>query len=135
MSKGSFKYAYWLTIRWWILLSKRYESREVNPPTFQKIFGDSAVAKVLDFLTLYKEFDYPKVEISRNSGVAWKTLYRIWPILERYGLVTLTRRIGRAKLYRLNIENPIVKALNELAFQIAKYDADKLVKKEVLATA
>lgn len=101
----------------------------------QKIFGNSAVAKVLDFLTLYKEFDYPKVEISRNSGVAWKTLYRIWPILEKYELVTLTRRIGRAKLYRLNLENPIVKVLNELTFQIAKYDADKLVKKEIFALA
>lgn len=89
----------------------------------------------MDFLSLYREFDYPKVEISRNSGVAWKTLYRVWPVLEKYGLVTLTRRIGRAKLYRLNLENPVVKALNELAFQIAKYDADKLVKKEVLATA
>lgn len=117
------------------MLSKQKESREVNPPTLQKIFGNSAVAKVLDFLTLYKEFDYPKVEISRNSGVAWKTLYRIWPILEKYELVTLTRRIGRAKLYKLNLVNPIVKALNELTFQIAKYNADKLVKKEIFAIA
>ena len=106
-------------------------SRETNPPSLRKLFGDSAVAKVLDFLTLYQGFDYSKVEICRNSGVAWKTLYRIWPLLEKYELVMLTRRIGRATLFTLNLENPISKALAELGFQIAKHDADKIVKEEL----
>jgi len=106
-------------------------SREANPPTLRKLFGDSAVAKVLDFLTLYQGFDYSKVEICRNSGVAWKTLYRIWPLLEKYNLVTLTRRIGRATLFTLNLDNPVSKALVELGFQIAEYDADKIAKEEL----
>ena len=72
--------------------------REANPPTLQKLFEDSSIAKLLDFLTLYKDFDYPKTEISRNSGVSWKTLYRLWPLLEKYNLVVKTRQIGRATL-------------------------------------
>ena len=110
-------------------------SREANPPSLRKLFGDSAVAKVLDFLTLYQGFDYSKVEICRNSGVAWKTLYRIWPLLEKYNLVTLTRRIGRATLFTLNRDNPVSKALVELGFQIAKYDADKTAKEEMAKTS
>jgi len=106
-------------------------SKEANPPSLQKLFGDSAIAKILDFLTLYRDFDYPKTEISRNSGVAWKTLYRIWPLLEKYGLVVKTREIGRAQMYRLNKESPIAKALNELAFQIASHDVDKIAAEEM----
>jgi len=112
-------------------MKKEAISKEANPPTLQKIFGDSAIARVLDFLTLYNSFDYAKTEISRNSGVAWKTLFRIWPVLEKYDLIVETRRIGRARLYKLNTEKPIVRALNELAFQIAKYDADRIVAEEL----
>jgi len=108
---------------------------ETNPPALRKLFKDSAVAKLLDFLTLYKDFDYSKVEISRNSGVAWKTLFRIWPIIEEYSLVKKIRHVGRATMYKLNTESPIVKALWELAFQIDKYDAAKTVKEEVKVTA
>jgi len=107
---------------------------EANPPALHKLFKDSAVAKLLDFLTLYKDFDYSKVEISRNSGVAWKTLYRVWPLLEKYGLVVETRRIGRATMFKLNTENPIAKSMWEFAFQISKYDVDKTVTEEMKKT-
>lgn len=110
--------------------TKKY-SEEANPPALRKLFQDSAVAKLLDFLTLYKDFDFSKTEISRNSGVAWKTLYRAWPLLEKYGLVVETRRIGRATMFKLNTDNPIAKAMWEFAFQISKYDVDKIVKEEL----
>lgn len=105
---------------------------EQNPPTLRKFFKNSAVAKVLDFLTLYREFDYSLTEITKESGVAWTTLHRTWPLLEKYGLVIKTRQIGRAKLYKLNLKSDIVKALNEFAFQIAKFDARKLVEEETV---
>jgi len=54
--------------------------------------------------------------------------------MEKYDLVVETRRIGRAVLFELNTESPIVKALWDLAFQIAKHDAGKTVK-EVEVTA
>ena len=107
---------------------------ESNPPVLRKFFQDSAVAKVLDFLSLYREFDYSKTEISKGSGVAWTTLHRIWPLLEKYRLVVNTRQIGRAKLFKLNTESDIVKALNEFSFQIAKVDARKIVEQETEPT-
>jgi len=97
------------------------EIAEANPPTLQKLFEDSSIAKLLDFLTLYRDFDYPKTEISKNSGVSWKTLYRLWPILAKYNLVIKTRQIGRATLYKLNTENPIAQALNKLTLEIAAF--------------
>jgi DNA-binding transcriptional ArsR family regulator len=101
------------------------ESVQANPPTLQKLFEDSSIARLLDFLTLYRDFDYPKTEISRNSGVSWKTLYRLWPLLEKYELVIKTRQIGRATLYKLNTESPIAKALNKLALEIAAFHVNE----------
>src|SRR4030043_2347006 len=97
------------------------EIAAANPPTLQKLFKDSSIAKLLDFLTLFKDFDYPKTEISKNSGVSWKTLYRLWPLLEKYELVVKTRQIGRATLFKLNVESPIAQALNKLALETAAY--------------
>src|SRR4030067_2313932 len=101
------------------------KSVKPNPPTLQKLFEDSSIARLLDFLTLYRDFDYPKTEISRNSGVSWKTLYRLWPLLEKYELVIKTRQIGRATLYKLNTESPIAKALNKLALEIATFHVNE----------
>ena len=101
------------------------EIAEANPPTLQKLFEESSIAKLLDFLTLYKDFDYPKTEISRNSGVSWKTLYRLWPLLEKYNLVVKTRQIGRATLFKLNTENPIAQALNKLALETAAFGVNE----------
>src|SRR4030043_16660 len=101
------------------------EITETNPPTLQKLFADSSIAKLLDFLTLYRDFDYPKTEISKNSGVSWKTLYRLWPLLEKYNLVVKTRQIGRATLYKLNTESPITQALNKLALEIATFGVNE----------
>src|SRR4030067_2894942 len=103
----------------------KYESVEANPPTLQKLFEDSSIARLLDFLTLYRDFDYPKTEISRNSGVSWKTLYRLWPLLEKYELVIKTRQIGRATLFKLNTENPIAQALNKLALETAAFGVNE----------
>lgn len=101
------------------------EIAEANPPTLQKLFKDSSIAKLLDFLTLYKDFDYSKTEISNNSGVSWKTLYRLWPLLEKYNLIVKTRQIGRATLYKLNTENPIAQALNKVALETATFDINE----------
>ncbi|MCW4017128.1 MAG: hypothetical protein NWF00_00355 [Candidatus Bathyarchaeota archaeon] len=110
---------------------KKDESGEANPPTLQKLFTDSSVAKLLDFLTLYRDFDYPKTEISKNSGVSWKTLFRIWPVLEEYKIVVKTRQIGRATLYKLNPDSEIAKTLHTLALEVAAFDAEKIAEEEI----
>ncbi len=107
-------------------------SIDSNPTVLRNIFGDSGVAKLLDFLTLYRDMDFAKSEISRNAGVAWKTMWRLWPTFEKYDLVKETRRIGKARMFSVNSNSAIVKALNDLAFQIAKYNNQPILKQEML---
>ncbi|MEA1924441.1 MAG: hypothetical protein U9M95_01075, partial [Candidatus Altiarchaeota archaeon] len=75
------------------------------------VLGEYPLIKVLDFLLTFREFDYPLTEIAENSGIGWSTLHSFWPRLVDSGMVIQTRKIGRATLYKLNMESPIVQEL------------------------
>ncbi len=78
---------------------------------FVEMLGNSPVIRVLNHLLIFREFDYSLSDIARDSGVAWSTLNLIWPKLERLGVVVNTRRVGKAKMYKLDTNNPNVKKL------------------------
>jgi len=90
-----------------------------------------SIAKILDFLLIHKGFDYSKTEIAENSGVGYKTLFDNWDKLKRYGLVKETRTIGRATLYTINQNSPIVKALKKSQHEIMFYDAEIVAQEQV----
>jgi len=93
------------------------------------LFKSFAVIQIMDFLTLYDGYEYTKSEIIENSGVSRRTLYEVWPVLERFGLVKETKRVGRIGLYTLNKENSIATKLDELSKEIAIYTGKKLAEK------
>ena len=85
----------------------------------------SPMLKVLDFLMDNESFDYSKTDIAEGSGLSRTTLFKVWPRLEALELITATRIVGQAKMYRLNKQNPIVKKLMELDDAISEYFAQK----------
>ena len=93
---------------------------ESDKTSFRLVFGDSPASKVLDFLIDNQEFDYSLTDISRGAEIAWSTLHEFWPDLVKLGVVTKTRKIGRAELYKLNKENPLVKKLIEIDMLVSK---------------
>lgn len=95
--------------------------------SFRLVFGNSPVAKVLDFFIDNQEFDYSLTDIANGAGIAWSTLHEFWPDFVRVGLVVKTRKIGRAELYKLNVANPLVKKLIEIDMIVSK----QLVKEQV----
>lgn len=42
------------------------------------------------------------------------------------GLVKFTRNVGRAKMYRLDVNSPTAKALQQLAFALAEKDIQNI---------
>ena len=92
--------------------------------SFVKLFGNYPVIKVINFLITFREFDYPLTEIAENAGIAWSTIHTFFPKLVGLGIVKQTRQIGRATLYKLNTENPIVMELialdNKLIRQLSE---------------
>jgi len=75
---------------------------------FQKAFGISPKVKVLEFLLEGRELDYSITDIAEGAGIGRTTLFRIWKDLIAAEILVHTRDIGNAKLYRLNLENPLV---------------------------
>lgn len=80
---------------------------------FLKTFGDPPLLRVLDFLIVHEEFDYSLTDIAMLSGVSYATIKLLWKDLETHGIVVMTRRVGKAKMYRLNESNAAVKKLKE----------------------
>lgn len=95
--------------------------------SFAIIFGESPVIKVIDFLIDNQEFDYSLTDIAKGAEIGWTTLHQFWPRLVKLGIVKKTRRIGRAELYKINLENSSVKKLIELDIIISK----QIIKKEL----
>lgn len=81
---------------------------------------DRSVAKVLDFLVENRAFDYSKEEIAGGSSVSRPTLYRVWPALERNGLLKETRKYGNTRLYKVNENSEVVKFLIKIEIQLVK---------------
>jgi hypothetical protein len=92
----------------------------------QDLFQTHAIVQILDFLTLYKDFEYTRTDIANETGISRRTLYQVWPILEQFNLVELTKSSGMVKFYKLNTRNPISQNLIALADTISIFSAQKL---------
>ena len=91
-----------------------------NETIFVQVFGSNPIIKVLDFLITFQLFDYPLTEIAKNSGVSYSTLQAFWDRLERNKIVIKTRRVGKSDLYKLNTDNPAIKQLIKLDWNLIK---------------
>lgn len=93
----------------------------------QDLFQTHAIVKILDFLTLYSEFEYTRTDIAKETGISRRTLYEVWPILEKFDLVKITKTSGMIKFYQLNTASPISQHLITLADKISFFAAEKIV--------
>ena len=82
--------------------------------SFRMVIGNSPTAKIVEYLIENEGLDFSLTDIAEGSNIGWTTLHRIWSSLESAKLVKFTRKIGNAKLYTLNTESQVAKALIEL---------------------
>ena len=91
-----------------------------NTTIFLKILSETPQLKVLDFLTVNDDFDYSMTDIAEQSEVGYSTLKIFWNKLEKERIVTNTRTVGKAKMYKLNLTNPVVKKFRDLYWATTK---------------
>ena len=99
---------------------------------FLHVFGDSPILKVLDFLVVNEDFDYSMTDIANLSGVGYSTLKLFWRKLEESNIIKQTRIVGKAKMYRLNFANPVVKKFIDFYWEITKQKVHEKIKEEEL---
>lgn len=81
---------------------------------FIQFMGDSPVIRVLDYLLTERDLDFSITDMAKHAGIGRATLYRIWDDIMKNEIIVPTRTIGKAKLYKLNKENPKVQKLIEM---------------------
>lgn len=87
---------------------------------FLTLLGESPITKVLDFLVVNEDFDYSMTDIAKRSGVGYATLKLLWPKLEHERVVQHVRTVGKAKIYRLNFSNPLIKTFRDFYWSICR---------------
>ncbi|VVB65741.1 Uncharacterised protein [Candidatus Gugararchaeum adminiculabundum] len=93
-----------------------------------KVFGEYPKTKVIDFLLSSSESDFSLTDIAEKSGVGRTTLYQFFYSLVEQNVVIETRKIGRAKLYKVNLESQLVQSIIELS----QKESDKSKSKDML---
>ena len=96
-----------------------------------KFFGDNSFIRIIDALIDNINEDFTKKELQELSGLSKGAFFTHWPKVEELGLVKITKKIGRTKLYTLNTGSTLVKDL--LRFEMRMIEEISL--KKILATA
>lgn len=94
-------------------------------------FGEHPIMKITDFFIENKLFDYSKKQIMEEVGISKATLFKYFGKLEKAGIVKVSRRFGKTKLYRINTESPIVKRIIDLGLVLANEASRKIAEKEL----
>ena len=99
---------------------------------FLEFVGDTPVNRLLDFFMTGRDFDYTLTDLAKKSNISWSTLHRIFPRLVKNKMVKQTREVGRAKLYKLNTDDLIVKKFVALYDTIILQQLAKAEQKELV---
>jgi len=100
-----------------------------------KMFGNSPEMRIIDFFLNNTPFDFSKKEIIKETGMSKATFYANWEKLEKSGIIKISRRFGKAKLYELNKDSPLVKQLFSIEKHLIKLAAEKHTIPEVTLPA
>lgn len=95
----------------------REKAIELGP--LEYVFPGST-SKILDFLCVFKEYDYSITDIAKNSGLSFKTTFDEIKRLEKQEIVIISRTVGKSKMYKLNFDSAQAESIEKLAFDIAK---------------
>lgn len=100
---------------------------------FLEYVGDNPRMRILQYLIEGRDFDYTLTDLL-NAGVSWGTLNTLVSKLLELGIVVKTRKIGRATLYKINLENVAVKQLIELYDNLLLEKLSQMEEKVVIPT-
>ena len=81
--------------------------------------------KVLDFLMVVQEFDYSLKEIAKFSNVSYPRIKQLKKELVKDKWITLTRKVGKAQMYKLNLKNKKVQKFVDFYWAVVNEEVEK----------
>lgn len=97
---------------------KKSSTKALEEGPLENMFPCST-SKILDFLCVFKKYDYSISDIAKNSGITFKTALNEVKKLEAQKVILNSRSVGRAKMYRLNPDSTQAQSINKLAMDLA----------------
>lgn len=95
------------------------KNKTLQTGPLESVFSGST-SKILDFLSTFKDWDYSVSDIAKNSGISFKTALTEIKNLEQQGVVSKTRTVGKATMYKLNLGSKQGFYIDKLVFEIGK---------------
>ena len=97
----------------------------------EELFGGTATARILDFMLVFRDYDYSKQDIAKNSNVSFRHAYKAIDKLEKLELIRKTRTVGRAQMYKYNTEKQPAQLLQKFALDLAYQECQKIAEVEI----
>ena len=110
----------------------QFTNKIMGETIFRDFVGDSPTTRIIEFLIEGKAFDWSLTDLATKAEVSWRTVHRLFPKLVEAGLIKQTRTIGRAKLFRLNKENPAVQKLVELFNSLLAQELERVAEENLV---
>jgi len=107
-----------------IIEDVEHRQKALQQGPLEYVFPGST-SKILDFLCVFDEWDYSITDVAKYSGVSFKTAFDEIKRLEMQGVVINSRAVGKAKMYKLNLESSQGRSIHKLSLDIAVKRASK----------
>jgi hypothetical protein len=99
---------------------------------FLKLEGCTVRNRIWDFLIIHQEFDYSMKDIARFSEVSYTALKDVWKELIERKIVVNTRDVGKAKMYKLNLESLQVQNFVKYYWSVVDSEVEQEMEKEAI---
>ncbi len=111
-------------------MTKKVMYKDLGDSLLLKAFGYTPKLRIMDIFMTNPYFDFSRSELVRELRMSKQTLYKNFEDLEELGIVKVSRRIGRASLYKVNMQHQLVKKLYEMvtptSLKIAEQEMEKM---------
>jgi len=102
---------------------------------FLKKEGASPKNRILDFLIVSQEFDYSLKDIAKFSKLGYTTLKKVKNELVKEKWIVLTRTVGKAQMYKLNVSNKKVSKFMDFYWSVVESEVEYQPKAEHITAA
>jgi len=106
--------------------SQKTQDKVIQNGPLEQIFNGTTSARILDFLTTCRDYDYSKQDIAKYSGVSPRHAVREIEKLEKLELIIKTRNVGHSHMYKYNTQNQAAKHLDQFGIILALQECQKL---------
>ena len=97
-----------------------------NDSLLARMFGDYPLVRILDTLIDHPDHEYTKKELAEINDISYPVIHNAWNKLERFRIVSPTRKVGNSQLFILNQESPVVRCIYKLKQELLKIEEERV---------